>query len=158
MRLEKPARLLGHWPEAPSRIRHEQAEQITGGLETLLQGQATSTVGVAYATAYNAHLALVSGVAGPVAEPDEALDELFSWWPSLTGIKETPAGPMGGKARCGKGVVKRAAGGFEGVYMDLCGWADPHTIGMVMFQGFPENNKPGDMFSHVRAQLERPAT
>ncbi|SCE99769.1 hypothetical protein GA0070558_11894 [Micromonospora haikouensis] len=153
-----PAVTVDQWGQSQRGIPHEQAAQNTAALETLVGGGSTGTVAVGYETAYRSKSAVVGAVAGKVADPARALDELFAWWPWVGGVQPVPPGPLGGEVRCGKGVEKLPEGGYEGKYVDLCAWADRHTIGMVVFRGFGERNKPEDMFLRVRSQVERPAS
>ncbi|MER7888673.1 hypothetical protein ABTX15_02480 [Micromonospora sp. NPDC094482] len=151
MRLDKPEKLLGTWPESMSRQLRAQPEQNMGTFKELLDGEPTSAVGTAYTTADGRYTALVSGVSGTVTDPKATLDTVFAALPRLSGVKPTRPGPMGGEARCGKGET-------QGVNIEVCAWADQHSIGMVAFLGFPSGGSADDMFVRARAQLEHPVS
>ncbi|AXH91487.1 hypothetical protein DVH21_17005 [Micromonospora aurantiaca] len=151
MRLEKPERLVSGWPESKSQTLREQAQQSMGGLKELLDGEPTSAVAAAYTNADEQYSALASGVSGKVTDPKATLDRLFATLPRLSGVKPTRPGPMGGDARCGKGET-------QGVNVEVCAWADNHSVGMVAFLGFPSTGSAASMFVQTRSQLERPAT
>ncbi|WP_157562513.1 hypothetical protein [Micromonospora chokoriensis] len=151
MRLDKPEKLLSGWPESMSRKLREQAQQTLGGFKALLDGEPTSAVGTAYATPDGQYTALASGVSGKVTNPKATMDEVFAALPRLSDVKPTPPGPMGGEARCGKGET-------QGVNVDVCAWADRHSIGMVAFIGFPKSGDPDSLFVQARSQLEHPVT
>lgn len=151
MRLEKPEKLLSSWPESKSQKLREQAQQNMGGLKELLDGEPTSAVAAAYTTADEQYSALVGGVSGKITDPKATLDRLFATLPRLSGVKPTRPGPMGGDARCGKGET-------QGVNVEVCAWADHHSVGMVAFLDLPSTGSAASMFVRARSQLERPAT
>ncbi|MFG1723093.1 hypothetical protein ACGFII_31155 [Micromonospora chalcea] len=151
MRLEKPEKLLSSWPESKSQKLREQAQQNMDGLKELLDGVPTSAVAAAYTTADEQYSALVSGVSGKVSDPKATLDRLFATLPRLSGVKPTRPGPMGGDARCGKGET-------QDVNVEVCAWADHHSVGMVAFLDLPNTGSAASMFVRARSQLERPAT
>ncbi|MFI7608695.1 hypothetical protein ACIBTV_26600 [Micromonospora sp. NPDC049366] len=151
MRLDKPEKFLSGWPESTSRTLREHAQQNMGGFKELLDGEPTSAVATAYTTADERYTALVSGVSGKVTDPKATLDRLFAALPRLSGVKPTRPGPMGGDARCGKGET-------QGVNVEVCAWADHHSVGMVTFLGLPSSGSADDMFVQARSQLEHPVT
>lgn len=151
MRMNKPEKLLGIMPESSDRRLHAPAQQTVDSFKKLLEGEPTSTLGLAYASLDEQYIVLVSGVSGTVADPESALDKVFAGLTMLTDVKPTRPGPMGGEARCGKGEDK-------GVHFDVCAWADSQTIGMVTRFGFPKSGSPDHNFVQLRSQLERPAS
>ncbi|MEO3775555.1 hypothetical protein ABGB16_01635 [Micromonospora sp. B11E3] len=163
MRLTKPELLWGRWPESLDRRLHLQAQQAMGGFKQLLDGEPTSAVGTAYtlsAEEYSAErgvhspdgqrAVLISGVSGRVVAPEATLDTVFAGLTRLRGVTPTEPGPLGGVARCGAGENK-------GVPVDVCAWADGHTIGMVIFIGFPRAQSRSEDFLKTRSQMEQPA-
>ncbi|MCM0676323.1 hypothetical protein NCC78_16745 [Micromonospora phytophila] len=151
MHLDKPEKLLSGWPESTSGTLSEQAQQNVSIFEKLLSGEPTSAVGTAYTTLDGQYSAVVSGVSGKVTDPKAALDTLFAALPRLSDVKPTRPGPMGGEARCGKGET-------QGVNVDVCAWADHHSIGMVAFLGFLKSGNPDSQFVRARSQIEHPVT
>ncbi|MEU8301346.1 hypothetical protein AB0C04_29170 [Micromonospora sp. NPDC048909] len=86
---------------------------------------------------------------GTVSNPDATLDGAFSGLTAITDIAPIEPGPLGGVTRCGTGQDK-------GVRVNVCAWADRHTVGMVTFIGFPKSDDPLEMFGRIRSQLEHP--
>lgn len=127
---------------------YNAAQVSLGKLKLLLDGDATSAVGTAYESADGQYGVLVSTVAGPVQDPQKALDVLFGGLPRLHDVAPTRPGPMGGEARCGKGED-------NGLTVDLCAWADQHTIGMITWLGIPKTGNPAIQFVRARAQIEK---
>ncbi|WP_262283439.1 hypothetical protein [Micromonospora sp. MA102] len=134
-----------------SRTLREPAQKNMGSFKELLDGEPTSAVGTAYTAADEQYTALVSGVSGKVTDPKATLDRIFATLPRLSGVKPTRPGPMGGEARCGKGET-------QGVNVEVCAWADHHSIGMVTFLGFPKSGSADSLFVRARSQLEHPVT
>ncbi|WP_446217221.1 hypothetical protein [Micromonospora sp. IBHARD004] len=149
-RVEKPEK-ISSWPETRYRSLRDPASKSLGQLKLLLDGDATSAVGTAYESADEKYAAVVSAVAGEVRDPKAALDRLFAGLPRLHDVKPTRPGPMGGEARCGEGDD-------NGLNADVCAWADEHSIGMIVYLGFPSGGDPDDLFVRDRAKVERQTT
>ncbi|KKK05678.1 hypothetical protein LQ51_12415 [Micromonospora sp. HK10] len=130
---------------------YNAAQASLGKLKLLLDGDATSAVGTAYESTDGQYAALVSAVAGPVRDPQKTLDVLFGGLPQLHDVAPTHPGPMGGEARCGKGED-------NGLTVDLCAWADGHTIGMITWLSVPKTGNPASQLVSARAQIEKSAT
>ncbi|MEU5565062.1 hypothetical protein [Micromonospora musae] len=133
-----------------------------GTFKTLVDGEPTSAVGTAYVPVeekYTRELGmyhpgdqrviLLSGASGTITDPDTALDTVFGGLPSVTDVEPIQPGPLGDTAKCG---ISQG----NAVRVDVCAWADDHTIGMATFVGFPPDRNPPDLFQQIRAQLEHP--
>lgn len=165
MRLDKPAKLLGTWPESVDRVLRGQAEQNMGTFRKLLSSGPTSAVGTAYVRAAEVYsrkdglhipgddqrVILVSAVSGTMADPTATVDRIFAGLPNVTNVGAIPPGPLGGTAGCGIGQAK------TGLRVDICAWEDQHTLGMVTFIGFAQADDPHAVFGQIRAELEHPA-
>ncbi|RQX18640.1 hypothetical protein DDE19_06980 [Micromonospora ureilytica] len=165
MRLDKPAKLLGTWPESVNRVLRGQAEQNMGNFKKLLSTEPTSAMGTAFVRATEVYtrkdglhipgddqrVILVSGVSGTIADPTATVDRIFAGLPNVTDVAAVPPGPLSGMAGCGVGPAK------TGIPVGICVWGDEHTVGMVTFIGFAPADDPHAMFGQIRAELERPA-
>ncbi|MEU8110946.1 hypothetical protein [Micromonospora sp. NPDC048947] len=165
MRLDKPAKLLGTWPESVDRVLRGQAEQNMGNFKKLLSGDPTSALGTAFVRATEVYsrqdglhipgddqrVILVSAVSGTIADPTATVDRIFAGLPNVTNVEAVQPGPLGGMARCGIGQAR------TGLRVDICVWGDQHTLGMVTFIGFAQADDPHAVFGQIRAELEHPA-
>jgi hypothetical protein len=165
MRIDKPAKLLGTWPESVDRVLRGRAEQNMGNFKTLLSAGPTSAMGTAYVRAEEVHsrerglhipdddqrVILISAVSGTITDPTAALDKIFAGLPNVTNVAPIRPGPLGGMAGCGTGQAK------TGIPVNVCAWSDHHTLGMVTFIGFAKTDDPHGVFGQIRAELEQPA-
>ncbi|WP_328347988.1 hypothetical protein [Micromonospora sp. NBC_00421] len=148
MRLDKPTKVLGTWNESLDRRLTQVAQSNMGELKRLLDGEPLSALGTAYIPVKEEHSAelglyrpgdervvLLSGVSGTVADPERTLDLVFTRLTAITGVTPVPPGPIGGSARCGEGQS-------SGARVDVCAWADRHTLGMVHLFRFPQTAHP----------------
>ncbi|MFD0782978.1 hypothetical protein ACFQZ8_03430 [Micromonospora azadirachtae] len=114
MRLDRPDSLLDGWHESVDRRLRTAAQKNMGTFKTLVEGEPTSAVGTAYVPVeekYSRDLGmyrpgdqrviLLSGVSGTIADPDAALDTVFSGLPSATDVEPIQPGPLSGTAKCG---------------------------------------------------------
>ncbi|MFJ6167774.1 hypothetical protein ACIQH6_21815 [Micromonospora orduensis] len=165
MRIDKPAKLLGTWPESVDRVIRGQAEQTMGNFTKLLAAGPTSATGTAYVRAEEVHsgerglhipgddqrVIQISAVSGTITDPTATLDKVFAGLPKVTDVGSVAPGPLGGVAGCGTGQAG------TGIPVDVCVWSDQHTIGMVTFVKFTKADDPRGVFGQIRAELERPA-
>ena len=162
MRLDKPTKVLDTWHESLDRRLTQVARSNMGQLKVLLDGEPLSALGTAYIPVeeeYSAELGLyrpdddrvvlLSGVSGTVTDPERTLDLVFTRLTAISGVTPVPPGPLGGSARCGDGRSR-------GVRVDVCAWADRHTLGMVHLTHFPQTTHPEEIFRQIRAQTEHP--
>jgi hypothetical protein len=163
MRLDKPKKLFGSWNESVDRRLREPAMMDTDAFKRLLDGEPTSAVGTAYTPVeekYSRRLGVhrpgdnriivVNGVSGTVTDADATLSQVFAARPTITDWAPVPPGPLGGVAGCGSGQSS------DGL-VNICAWADNHTIGMVTFIGFAQSDDPQASFLQTRAEFEHPA-
>ncbi|MBM0278068.1 hypothetical protein [Micromonospora tarensis] len=165
MRIDKPAKLLGTWTESVFRPRRDAAERSMGNLRKLLSTETTSAMGTAYVRAeevYSEELGLhiphddqrailISAVSGTITDPTATLEKLFAGLPNVTDVGPILPGPLGGAAACGTGQ------GNPAIRVDVCGWSDDHTVGMVTLFGFAESDDPHGVFGQIRAEVEHSA-
>lgn len=91
-------------------------------------------------------LVLIFGGATLLWQPERDLDSLFNLMTdetgAVTGLREVPAGELGGVMKCGSTTG-------EGGDFTVCGWADHGSVGMAMFPGRPVNTA-ADLFRRIR--------
>ncbi len=162
MRLDKPEKLLGTWNESVDRRLIGLAEKNMGYFKGFVKGEPTSAVGTAYVTAkeqYSPELGvyrdddrfiLLSGVSGTVTAPDAVLDAVFAGLTAVDDVEPVPAGPLGGKARCGIGQNKD-------LRVAVCVWASSQTLGMIHLGGLTQADDPAQLLRQIRSQTEHPA-
>ncbi|MFY1623264.1 hypothetical protein ACN261_27825 [Micromonospora sp. WMMD723] len=164
MRLDKPATVLGTWHESLDRRLTQVAQDNMGQLKVLLDGEPLSALGTAYIPVREKHSAerglyrpgddrvvLLSGVSGTVGNPERTLDLVFTRLSAISGVEPVPPGPLGGSARCGYAHSR-------GIRIDVCAWADRHTLGMVHLTHFAPTARPEEIFRQIRAQTEHAAS
>lgn len=147
---------LGGYPKSMDRNLTGIAQQSMSELKKEV-GKVTSAVGWAYGgDSDTAEAILISGAAGTVEDPTQALDRLFASLPRLMEVRLVDPGPLGGEARCGKGESTSGAGLVE---VTGCMWADKNSIGLVTFwspdPSTNERDRSGE-FVTIRGQIEQP--
>lgn len=116
----------------------------------LLPGN-TNTVAAAYGKVERQDLVLMaaatSRIFSPKAEVDNAFDASSTASLKLTAVSSIPAGPLGGVAKCAKGV----SGGSP---IALCAWADEGSSGWMIWY-FAGLSAAKDEFVKLRGQIEK---
>jgi hypothetical protein len=111
----------------------------------------TSTVGALYGVPAKHNLVIVTAGAAPIDDPAAEIDQLFSGVGvgglAVSGISAVSTGTLGGTAKCGKADE-------SGTTLELCGWADEGSIGLVIFiDASPAKAKAE--FPKLREQIEK---
>ena len=92
---------------------------------------------------------LVIAFAGAIAQPQAALDStLHSLAGESAALVRIDPGPLGGYAKCSNDKL-------HGVSFVACAWADPGSLGMLMFFGKPFDDQLQQRFVAYRGQIER---
>lgn len=125
------------------------AEQLQSGLDDV--PGASKTVGALYGTPEKRDIVIIAGVAAPVDDPAEELDNSFFGAGigglKVTGITSVDTGSLGGVAKCGKTST-------SGINMAMCGWADDGSLGWIIWY-FKSVSKAKAEFPKLRAQIEK---
>jgi hypothetical protein len=113
----------------------DEARQTTDYLRTALAAKTSlsSTVGAVYQDAAGTdRKVLLFGGTGTQISPGRDLDQAFALLNdqsgTVTDLREVPAGPLGGVAKCG-------TSNGDGGAMPVCGWADNGSLAVALFPG-----------------------
>jgi hypothetical protein len=116
---------------------------------------ATSTAAAFYGDIAKQELIMLVAASGVVADPAKELDDTFTDMTAsgftVKNIKAVEAGPQGGSAKCGDGVIADA--GAE-VPLGVCAWADKGSVGLIGIY----NSKGDDAYKSfvaMRAEVEK---
>ncbi len=142
-------RTLGGRPKVTDPTFADRVDELKNGL-ALMPG-ASQVVGSIYGTPAEQDLVVFVAAEAKVADPKQELDSAFTGSNvdtlKLTGISSIPAGPLGGVAKCAKGI-----GG--GTPLAMCAWADEGSSGWVIWY-FTSLSEAKDEFVKVRSQIEK---
>ncbi len=113
----------------------EAAREAAESLRTALSAEADldTTLGAVFADpATQNHSVLFSGGTTLIWTPASDLDTVFGLFSdkagAVTGLKEVPAGRLGGIMKCGDTTSPDGT-------IAVCGWADHGSLGLAMFPG-----------------------
>jgi serine/threonine protein kinase len=125
-----PAQLAGLTKNTQTDLQ-TAADNVVKQLENDIDGE-TGAVAAFYNDPHNAgSRVLFIGVTADIVSPMIEIDDSFSSFNSSGDIKvsnivEVPAGPLGGKAKCGDGMT-------GDVKIVVCVWADNESLGFIVF-------------------------
>jgi hypothetical protein len=93
---------------------------------------------------------LFFGGTGSIHSPGTRLDAAFGLLDdqsgSVSGIREVPAGPLGGVLKCG-------TSNGDGAPIPVCGWADDGSLAVALFPG-RSLDQAADLMRQLRAAME----
>jgi hypothetical protein len=128
--LEPPRQVAGL-----TRDDSERARSAADDLRTALLAEIDldTSLGVVYADpADTRRSVLLVGGTTTVWRPERGLDDVLAvvsdGTEPVTGLREVPAGELGGVMRCG-------SGGSSGARLTVCGWADHGSVALGLFPG-----------------------
>lgn len=137
-------------------LREDDSERARSTADYLRSGFAASieldrSFGVVYQDPADARKSvLVFGGTTLLWQPERELDTLFEMMTDETGavdgLREVPAGGLGGVMKCG---TTSGEGGDFGV----CGWADHGSVAMGMFPG-RSVTASADLFRDIRGEIQ----
>ncbi|MEV0330429.1 hypothetical protein AB0H63_28825 [Micromonospora echinospora] len=137
-------------------LRQDDSERARSTADYLRSGFAASialdrSLGVVYQDPADARKSvLVFGGTTLLWQPERELDTLFEMMTDETGavegLREVPAGRLGGVMKCG--TTSGEGGDFA-----VCGWADHGSVVMGMFPGRPVD-AAGTLFRQIREGIQ----
>jgi hypothetical protein len=127
--LETPDELAGLAKNTDSDLQNT-ADEVAKEIEGKIKGESSVVAAFYNDPERSGSRVLFAGVTADIVSPTREIDNAFSSFNEgdigIDNIAEVPAGPMGGKAKCGDGVT-------QDVNIVVCVWADNESLGMIVF-------------------------
>jgi serine/threonine protein kinase len=125
------------------------ADQLVSEIRTQLDGE-RSAVAAFYTDPRSAgRRVLFIGITADIVSPTREIDATFTsvnqGSTKIGNIVEVPAGPLGGKAKCGNGKTGE-------VSVVVCVWADNESLGLGVFYNRPAAES-ADLFIRIRQEV-----
>lgn len=146
--LDTPDQVAGLVRDNSERAR-ETAEYLRTGFAADID--LDSSVGAVYTDPGAAgRSVLIFGGTALIWQPGQDLDRLFNLVAdeggSVQGLRELPAGEMGGVMKCGSTPAEEGD-------IAVCGWADHGSVVLAMFPGRPVNES-AELLRQIRSQIQ----